>query len=95
MISIWLKNGTYQVPSFVSPQRVQSSISSLMRPFALDSPIFLQRPDRGGGHNPEDEDQLWLRDPESGRDADLCPQPSPEDGWQLHTALRRHNRYKQ
>jgi hypothetical protein len=66
-----------------------------MRPFALVSPIFLQRPDRGGGHNPEDEDQLRLRDPEPGRDADLRPQPSPEDGWRLHSTLRRHNRYYQ
>ncbi len=29
------------------------------------------------------------------RDADLRPQPSPEDGWRLHSALRRHNRYNQ
>jgi hypothetical protein len=26
-------------------------------------------------------------------DADLRPQPSPEDGWRLHTDLRRHYRY--
>jgi hypothetical protein len=57
--------------------------------------IFLQRPDRGGGHNPEDEDQLRLRDPEPGRDADLRPQPPPEDGGRLHSALRRHYRYNQ
>jgi hypothetical protein len=29
------------------------------------------------------------------RDADLRPQPSPEDGWRLHSTIRHNNRYNQ